>query len=126
MDSQVVLAWQTLYGSDAVRQLRTDLATRNESLENAIAEWSTAISEANDDVTAEMNFQYAEYQDSEIISHYTASTSALASARKYSKLADADMQSLSTRLLGELAAVKLQRARLAAQYPDLGQQEQKP
>ena len=118
LDAQLVSSWQDIYGMDALRQLRGDVAARNEARENALTEWLRAITEVNDDITSALNFQYVQpYQNNELDSHYTASTTAASSAAKYSKLVDADVQQLSARLQHDIADTKSHIAMLTAAFP---------
>jgi hypothetical protein len=118
-DVRLLGYYSALYGDQAVKQFRADLASRNEARDNSLAEWQRAIGLVNDNITENMHFRYAGNSNSDIITHYTESTRDSNEASRYEKLSDADAQLLASRLSGDVSSVKSRIALLRNQYPEL-------
>jgi zinc-ribbon domain len=120
--AQYIAVMQSVYGADATHQLRDDIASGNEAMENAISSWMRAIDEISDNLKAAGNFQTAPYSNSEVVSFYTASSTADSNAAKFRRLSFADAQSLVTRLKSDIARTRARLSQLEAQHPELARQ----
>ena len=122
-NSRLLDDYGSLYGDQAVRQFRIDLASRNEARDNSLVEWQRAIGLINDSLTESMHFRYGATSNSDVVTHYTESTRDSNEASRYEKLSDADAQLLQGRLTKDIAQLRSRLASMRAQYPELASQK---
>jgi hypothetical protein len=122
-DSKLLGYYGSLYGDQAIRQFRTDLASKNEAKDNSIAEWQRSIGLVNDNITDSLHFRYGVNSNSDIVAHYTESTRDSNEAVRYQKLCDADALALQARVSADIGSVNSRLALIKTQYPDLVSQK---